>query len=213
MAGMVKGKVNRVYKDSTNNPDYKRWLKQQKFQNDPRYLYHETTSDALSKIREGNSILPVTGEQSIRNADGRKLHDMAFFSDDSDNVGGWTMRKIANKLNKPFEEITDEDIKNHGGIAFWDLKDGDSTTVFKNESNQRTGEELYRKLGEKYQMDLNELADEIDAKPSRVITDPNDLFTVDSVEPTATIDGNELLDFLQSNPEVWRWIQSMRTKK
>lgn len=95
----------------------------------PKHLYHETTIDDLKAIRS-EGLVPRVGDivQTLDSYDEETNLDATFLSDEENEIGGYVIWKVANKLGyQDWSKVTWGDIEEHGLLAIVDIDkhDGD----------------------------------------------------------------------------------------
>jgi len=160
----------------------------------PRFLFHQTTKDIGKKIKtEGVSPESVTGFSKFSD---EGYSPKAFFSDEPNDVGGFTIMAVANKLGKATDEVTEADIKKHGFLSVTDVEDDTFSQFYK-----KVDEDTFL-THEGYEISFQELADELDATiPELANIEPGDVVGSLGASGKHFLEGQKLVDYIKANSD------------
>ena len=170
----------------------------------PSILFHETTSDKAQSIKDnylipqhGDIVSRAYGEYLDPNEHGEDISRPAtFFSTDPKELGGYMRMAIGNKLNKPMDEVTWDDVHKHGLLV-----------THEPEKAHFTNGNIYyaqNPMWEKFTNLDGEPVSEFEhgggsTKNLPASVEEGDFFSLEPIEPHSITHGDELVNYLKAN--------------
>jgi hypothetical protein len=170
----------------------------------PKMLFHETLADHHGSISSdwlkpthGQIVQEAYGEYLNPNEYGEDISRPAvFFSADPKELGGYIRWNVSNKLNKPREDVTWDDVKNHGMLVMHNPKKSSySAPIY--HAKDPSMEHFTDLEGNPVSSFDDDDSNEVRSAPASV--ESNDYFSLGSVEPHHFLVGDELVNYLKSN--------------
>ena len=168
-----------------------------------KFIYHSGTADMAPDLRYG--ITPTNEGEWVREVAQGATDDvdellerttpLSWYSDAPE----WIRIKVARKLGKPLQDITEQDVIEHGHLAMVPKKGAHAEDVWY-VGNNGLDEDVTNLLGQKRRPTLTDLYDEnsygLRTEPFGV--ERNEYVTAKELEPMFQLTGNDLLSFLKA---------------
>jgi hypothetical protein len=178
-------------------------LKRRLSPEDEMMLYHSGTADIDESIRR-NWLQPQTGDWvrevlSGATDDPEAIEELAksgavWMSD----VPDWVTAKVARKLGKHVRDVTPEDIRQHGQLTMI-RAEKDYAPILRRPKEEDYSEYVENLRGERMPWWQTDLYDYETRRDIPFGVEPGDYFAVEDIEPSHTLIGQDLVNFLTRN--------------